>query len=122
MTPFRTVAVVLSLLGVALAAYVEYGTPRAADVERSLAWFAYEAGPFVLALVLALFTPFSRALAIAGALMIAVEGYAYYTVFVIPLTEAAPLVYLRKPFYDIGIIAIAMLAGFLFTRGRERRR
>jgi len=41
---------------------------------------------------------------------------------VIPLTEAAPLVYLRKPFYDIGIIAIAMLAGFLFTRGRERRR
>ena len=121
MTGFRTVAVVLALLGVALTAYVEYGTPRAADVERSLGWFAYEAGPFVLALVLAMFTPFWRALAIAGALMIAVEAYAYYTVFVIPLTADAPLVYLRKPFYDIGIVAIAMLAGFLLTRGRERR-
>ena len=118
MTPFRTVAVVLSLLGVALAAYVEYGTPRAADVERSLAWFAYEAGPFVLALVLALFTPFWRALAIAGALMIAVEAYAYYTVFVLPLTENAPLIYLRKPFYHLAIIATVMLAGFVLSRRR----
>ena len=120
MTGYRILALALALLGIAFAAYVEYGTPRAADVERSFAWFAFEAGPYVLAVILALFTPYSRALSVAGAIMLALEAYAYYLVFVLPLTEEAPLIYLRKPFYDLGVIAIAMLAGFLIARGRER--
>jgi hypothetical protein len=121
MSVYRTIAVILAVAGVAFAAYVEYGTPRAADVERSFGWFAFEAGPYVLAGILALLTPFWRALSIAGLLMLALEAYAYYLVFVLPLTDEAPLIYLRKPFYDIGVVAIAMLAGFLIARSRERR-
>jgi len=118
----RTAAVLLAIAGVVFAAYVEYGTPRAADVERSFAWFAFEAGPYVLALVLALFAPYARALALAGLAMLALEAYAYYVVFVLPLTEDAPLVYLHKPLYDLGIVAIAMLGGFLLSRGRAALR
>ena len=118
----RTAAVLLALAGILFTAYVEYGTPRAADVERSLAWFAFEAAPYVLALVLALFAPYARALALAGLAMLALEAYAYYIVFVLPLTVDAPLVYLHKPLYDLGIVAIAMLGGFLLSRGRAALR
>jgi hypothetical protein len=117
----RVLAVVLAVVGVLFAAYVEYGTPRAADVERSFGWFAFEAGPYVVALVLAMFSPYSRALVVATIAMLALEGYAYYTVFVLPLTEDAPLVYLHKPLYEFGIVAVAMFAGFLRARSRERR-
>ena len=48
--------------------------------------------------------------------MLALEAYAYYVVFVLPLTDEAPLIYLRKPFFDLAIIATAMLAGFLLSR------
>ena len=112
----------LAVVGVLAAAYVEYGTPRAADVERSFGLFAFEASPYVLAGILALLSPFSRALAIACGVMLALEAYAYYTVFVLPLTEDAPLVYLNKPLYSLGMIAVAMLAGFLFSRARARPR
>src|SRR4029079_9547458 len=98
------------------------GTPRAADVERSPAWFAFEAGPYVLALVLALFAPYPRALAVAGAAMLALEAYAYSIVFVLPPSQDAPLVSLHKPLYDLGIVAIAMLAGFLLSRSRAALR
>lgn len=118
----RALAVALALLGVVAAAYVEYGTPRAADVERSFGLFAFEASPYVLAAILALLSPFSRALAIACAAMLALEAYAYYTVFVLPLTDDAPLVYLHKPLYGLGMIAVAMLGGFLFSRSRARPR
>lgn len=118
----RTLAVALALVGIASAAYVEYGTPRAADVERSLGWFAFEAGPYVLILILALFSPYWRALAVAGVVLLALEAYAYYVVFVLPLTADSALIYLRKPFYGLAVIAAAMLAGFLLTRGRERSR
>jgi hypothetical protein len=119
---YRVAAVLLGLLGIVIAAYVEYGSPRAAEVERSFAWFAFEAGPYVLLTVLALFAPFWRALALAGLAMLALEAYAYYIVFVLPLTDDAPLVYLHKPLYDLGIIAIAMLAGFLVSRQRAALR
>jgi hypothetical protein len=119
-TRYRSIAVLLAVIGVAFAAYVEYGTPRAADVERSFGWFAFEAGPYVLAGILALLSPFWRALAIAGVLMLVLDAYAYYVVFMLPLTEDAPLIYLRKPFYDVGIVAVAMLAAFLIGRSRER--
>jgi len=118
----RAPAVALAVLGVLAAAYVEYGTPRAADVERSLGLFAFEASPYVLAGILALLSPFHRPLAIACGAMLALEAYAYYTVFVLPLTEDAPLVYLHKPLYGLGMIAVAMLGGFLLSRARARPR
>ena len=122
MNGYRALAIVLAIAGVALAAYVEYGTPRAADVERSFGWFAFEAGPYVLAGILALLSTFGRSLSLAGLAMLGLEAYAYYLVFVLPLTDDAPLIYLRKPFYGLAIIATAMLGGFLLSRTRETRR
>jgi hypothetical protein len=119
---YRAVAVVIALLGVAFAAYVEYGTPRAVDVERSFGWFAFEAGPYVLAAILAVLSPFGRALCIVGLAMLALEAYAYYVVFMLPLTDDAALIYLRKPFYGLAFIAAGMLAGFLLARARESQR
>ncbi len=119
---YRALAVVIALLGVLAAAYVEYGTARAADVERSLGWFAFEAGPFVLLAILALLSPYARTLCVVGLAMLALEAYAFYMVFVRPLVDDAALVYLRKPFYGLGMIAVGMLAGFLLARSREPRR
>jgi hypothetical protein len=119
---YRVFAVVLALLGVAAAAYVEYGTARAADVERSFGWFAFEAGPYVLAAILAILSPYARALFFVGLAMLALEAYAYYLVFVLPLTGDAALIYLRKPFYGLAMVAVGMLAGFLLARARERSR
>ena len=119
---YRASAVLIALLGVVAAGYVEYGTARAADVERSFGLFAFEASPFVLAAILALLSPYVRALLVVCLAMLALEAYAYYTVFVLPLTEDAPLIYLRKPFYGLAMIAVGMLAGFLLARGREQSR
>lgn len=114
----RAVAVVLALVGLAAAAYVEYLTPRAAGFEPSFGVFAYNAGPYVLAAVLALFSPFGRALCIAALALLALEAYAYYSVFVQAPTPEAALIYLYKPFIGVAIVATAMLAGFLLTRAR----
>lgn len=76
--------VALALAGIGFAAFVEFGTPRAADVERSFGWFAFQASPYVAALVLALLSPFWRALSIAGVLALVLEAYAYWMVFVQP--------------------------------------
>lgn len=122
MNGYRVFAVVLALLGVAAAGYVEYGTARAADVERSFGWFAFEAGPYVLAAILALLSPYARALFLVGLAMLALEAYAYYLVFVLPLTGEAALIYLRKPFYGLAMVAVGMLAGFLLARAREQSR
>jgi len=113
---------VIALLGVAFAAYVEYGTPRAADVERSFGWFAYEAGPFVVAGVIAVLSPYGRALCVVGLAMLALEAYAYYVVFVQSPVGDAALIYLRKPFIALAIVATGMLAGFLIARAREPSR
>ncbi len=118
----RVVAVVIALLGVAFAAYIEYGTPRAADVERSFGWFAFEAGPFVVAGVIAVLSPYGRALCFVGLAMLAVEVYAYSVVFVLSPVDDAALIYLRKPFIDLAIIATGLLAGFLVARAREPSR
>lgn len=122
MSGFRAVAVVIALLGVALSAYAEFGTPRAVDIEGSLGWFAFEAGPFVLVAIIALLTTYGRTLTIVGLAMLALEAYAYYVVFVLPPEGDAALIYLRKPFYGLGIVATGMLAGFLLTRARTPRR
>jgi hypothetical protein len=116
---YRAIAVVIALLGVAFAAYVEYGTPRAADVERSFGWFAFEAGPFIVAGVIAVLSPYGRALCIVGVAMLAVEAYAYYVVFVQSPVGDAALIYLRKPFIDLAIVATGMLGVFLVARARE---
>jgi hypothetical protein len=118
---YRAVALVLALAGIAFAAFVEYGTPRAADVERSFGWFAYEAGPFVLLAVLAILSPFGRTLAIVGAILLALEAFAYYQVFVLAPDEGAALIYLHKPFYGIVVVAVGVLAGFLVGRARAAR-
>lgn len=115
----RVTPVVLALAGIAAAAYIEYMTPRAADFEPSFGVFAYNAGPYVLLGVLALFSPFARALSVAGIAMLVLEVYAYFTVFVQTPTPEALMVYLYKPFVGLAIVATAMLAGFLVSRARE---
>lgn len=118
----RIAAVVLAIIGVALAAYVEFGSPRAANVERSFGWFAYEAGPWVLLGVLALLSPFARALAAVGIVMLAIELFAYARVFVAPDGFENAIIYYYKPFYDMAVIAAGVLAGFLLGSARSRRR
>ena len=122
MSGYRAIAVVIALLGVVGAGYAEYGTPRPADVEASFSLFAFEAAPFVVLGVLAALSPFGRALAIVGLAMLALEAWAYYVVWILPPNEEAALIYLRKPFIDLGIIAVGMLAGFLIARAREPQR
>ncbi len=121
MKGYRVLAVALALAGIGFAAFVEFGTPRAADVERSLGWFAFQASPYVAALVLALLSPFWRALSIAGVLALVLEAYAYWTVFAQPLTDEAPLIYLRKPFFHLAIIALLLFGAFLLGRRHPRR-
>ena len=112
----RTLAIVLALVGIAFAAFVEYGTARAADVERSFGFFIFEAGPWVLLLVLSLLSPYSRALAITGFVLLALDLYAYYSVFVTTQREKAAVIYLYKPFYGLALVAAGVLAGFLVAR------
>ena len=120
MNSYRAVALALALAGIAFAAFVEYGTPRAADVERSFGWFAYEAGPFVLVAVLAVLSPFGRSLLIVVAVLLGLEFFAYYRVFVLPPDEDAALIYLHKPFYGLLVVAVGLLTGFLVRRARPQ--
>jgi hypothetical protein len=118
----RIAAVLLAIIGVAMAAYVEFGSPRAAEVERSFGWFAYEAGPWVVLGVLALLSPFARAMAAVAIVMLAVEVFAYARVFVAPDGFQNAIIYYYKPFYDMAVIAAGVLAGFLLGKSRSRRR
>lgn len=118
----RIAAVVLAIIGVALTAYVEFGSPRAPDVERSLGWFAYEAGPWVVVGVLALLSPLARALAAVAIVMLAVELFAYARVFVAPDGFENAIIYYYKPFYDMAVIAAGVLAGFILDKARIGRR
>jgi hypothetical protein len=115
----RAAAAVLALAGAAATWYVEYITPRAAGFEPSFGVFAYNAGPYVLLCVLALFSPFGGALCVAAIAMLALEAYAYFSVFVQAPTPEAALIYLYKPFIGLAIVATAMLAGFLVSRARQ---
>ena len=69
----------------------------------------------------ALLSPFWRALALAGVLALVLEGLRVWSVFVSPLGDDAPLIYLRKPFYHLAIIAILLLGAFLLSRRRGFR-
>ena len=117
----RSLAIVLALIGIAFAAFVEYGTARAADVERSFPLFVYEAGPWVLLLVLALLTTFARTLATMAVIMLVLELYAYYAVFVAAHGETSAVVYLYKPFFGLALVAAGVLAGFLVSRANAPR-
>jgi len=112
----RPLAIILALVGIAFAAYVEYGTTRAADVDRSFALFVFEAGPWAALLVLALLSPFARMLVATAFVLLALDLYAYYTVFAVTPGETAAVVYLYKPFYGLALVAVGVLAGFLISR------
>lgn len=116
----RSLAIVLALVGIAFAAYVEYGTTRAADVDRSFALFVFEAGPWALLLVLALLTPFARMLAVLAVIILALDLYAYYAVFVSTNAGMSAVIYLYKPFYGLALVAAGMLAGFIVSRADAR--
>ena len=112
----RSLAIVLALIGIAFAAFVEYGTTRAADVERSFALFIFEAGPWALLLVLALLSPFSPALAGIGVVLLVLDIYAYWMVYVATQGETSAVIYLYKPIYGLALVAVAVLAGYLIAR------
>jgi hypothetical protein len=109
----RSLAIVLA---VAFAAFVEYGTLRAADVERSFALFVFQAGPWVLLLVLALLSTFSRTFATMAVILLALDLYAYFAVFIATHGETSAVIYLYKPFYGLALVAAGVLAGFLVAR------
>ncbi len=117
-----TLAIVLALVGIAFAAFVEYGTVRAAEVEGSFGLFVFEAGPWALLFVLALLSPYARVLAIIGFVLLALDLYAYYSVFVTASREKAAVIYLYKPFYGLALVAVGVLAGFLIAHRGEQRR
>lgn len=112
----RTLAVVLAVIGIAFAAFVEYGTARAADIDRSFAYFVFEASPWALLLVLAMLSPYSKMLAAVGVILLALESYAYFAVFLSTQGAAAAMIYLYKPFYGFALVAVGVLAGFLLSR------
>ena len=112
----RSLAITLALIGIAFAAYVEYGTTRAADVERSFGLFVFEAGPWALLLVLALLSPFARTLAAVALVLLALDVYAYFAVFVATNAPTSAVIYLYKPFYGFALVAAGVLAGFLVAR------
>ena len=118
----RIAAIVLALIGVAFAAYIEFWSPRSATVVRSFGWFAYEAGPWVVLGILALLSPFARALLAVGIVMLAVELFAYAWVFVAPDGFENAIIYYYKPLYGMAVIAAGVLAGFLLGRVRPKRR
>lgn len=118
----RSLTLVLAVVGIAFAAYVEYGTTRAADVERSFGLFVFEAGPWALLLVLALLSPYTRTLATMAVVLLALDVYAYYAVFVAPRAQASAVIYLYKPFYGLALVAAGVLAGFLMAQRGARRR
>jgi hypothetical protein len=117
----RTLAILVALIGIAFAAYVEYGTTRAADVERSFGLFVFEAGPWALLLALALLTPFSRTLAAMAVALLALDLYAYYAVFAAMHDQTSAVIYLYKPFYGLALVAAGVLAGFLVARANAPR-
>ena len=112
----RSLAIVLAVIGVAFAAFVEYGTVRAADVERSFALFVFQAGPWVLLLVLALLSTFARTLATMAVVLLALDLYAYFAVFVATHGETSAVIYLYKPFYGLALVAAGVVAGILVAR------
>ena len=112
----RSLAILLALIGIAFAAYVEYGTTRAADVERSFGLFVFEAGPWALLLVLAMLSPFARTLAAVAIVLLALDVYAYFAVFVATSAPTSAVIYLYKPFYGLALVAAGVLAGFLVAR------
>jgi hypothetical protein len=112
----RSLAIVLAIIGIAFAAYVEYGTERAADVERSFALFVFEAGPWVLLLILALLSPFARTLTAIAVILLALDLYAYFVVFIAPQGVTSAVVYLYKPFYGFALVVVGAFAGFLIAR------
>jgi hypothetical protein len=116
----RSIAILFSVIGLAFAAYTEYGTERAADIERSFGWFAYEAGPWAALLALALFSPFVRTVAALGVVLLAFDLFAYYQVFMSPQGSELAVVYLYKPFYGFAVVGVGILAGFLIARSRQR--
>jgi len=117
----RSLAIVLAVIGVAFAAFVEYGTVRAADVERSFALFVFQAGPWVLLLVLALLSTFARTLATMAVVLLALDLYAYFAVFVATHGETSAVIYLYKPFYGLALVGAGVLAGFLMARAGAPR-
>ena len=112
----RSLAILLALIGIAFAAYVEFGTARAADVERSFAMFVFEAGPWALLLVLALLSPFAKTLAAVGVVLMVLDVCAYFAVFVGTNAPTSAVIYLYKPFYGLALVAAGALAGFLVAR------
>jgi hypothetical protein len=116
----RATVVVIALIGIAMAAFVEYGTVRAADAERSFGLFAYQAAPWIVLAILGLLSPFAGVLVYAGFAMLALELYAYYAVFIAG-GENAAYAYLYKPLLGMGIIAVGTLAGFLIARASYPR-
>jgi hypothetical protein len=117
----RPLAIVLAIIGIVFAAYVEYGTTRAADIERSFALFVFEAAPWVLLLVLALLSPFARVLASLGVVLLALDLYAYFAVFMGPPSETSAFIYLYKPLYGFALVVVGVLAGFLVSRGGGKK-
>jgi len=117
----RPLAIILALVGIAFAAFVEYGTTRAAGIERSFGLFVFESGPWVLLLVLALLSPFARVLAVVSVLLLALDCYAYATVFLVPHGDRSAVIYLYKPFFGLALVAVGVLAGFLLSRPHARK-
>jgi hypothetical protein len=119
MNTLRATVVVVVLIGLALTGFVEYGTVRAADAERSFGLFAYQAAPWIVLGILGMLSPFAGMLVYAGFVMLALEAYAYYAVFIAAGDGSAAYIYLYKPMVGIGIVAVGALAGFLVARARH---
>ena len=117
----RVLALVVAAIGLAIAAYVEFAMTSAAAPDR-FGWFIYEAGAWLLLLVVGPFLPVGRTVLVGALFALGLEAFAFYRVFVMSPDSDAAAIYLWKPLVQLALIAAAWLAGYLTYLRAQRER
>lgn len=108
----RVLAMVIAAIGLATSAYVEFAMTSAVAPDR-FGWFIYEAGAWLLLLLVGPFLPVGRTVLASALFALGLEAFAVHRVFVMSPDSDAAAIYLWKPLAQLALIAAAWLAGYL---------
>lgn len=117
----RLLALAIGVIGLGLSAYVEFGLTSTAAPDR-VGWFVYEAGAWLLLLLVGPFLPVGRTVLVGALFALGLEAFAFYRVFVLTPAGDAAAIYLWKPLAQLALIAAAWLAGYLTYLRTQRER
>ena len=117
----RGLALAIAAIGLGITVYVEFGMTAAAAPDR-FGWFVYEAGAWLLLLVVGPFVPVGRTVLVGALFALGLEVFAFYRVFVMSADSDAAAIYLWKPLAQLALIAAAWLAGYLTYLRAQRER